>query len=358
MVGHIRRKGISTRNQSSSNRYLSGMKLLFIGGTGNISTSCSRLALEQGHELWLLHRPGRPGIPGAHDLPCDINDEAAAAAVLAPLEFDAVVQFIAFTPEHIERDIRLFKGKCAQYIFLSSASAYAKPNSFAPTTERTFLENPRWKYSRDKIAAENVLAEQGEGGLPYTIVRPSHTYDSVILIPIGGWTSFTAIDRMRRGLPVIVPGDGTTLWTITHAEDFASGLLGLCGNPGAMNEDFQITSDEALTWNEIYRQTAVAAGVPEPKLVHIASELLIAWQPDWEGSLLGDKSHTALFDNTKLRRVVPEYQPEIKFQDGVRRTMAWFDADPRRRQVSTEVNAEIDQILESYAKSWPDGKLS
>lgn len=333
------------------------MKILFIGGTGNISTACSKLALEQGHELWLLHRAGRPSITGAYDLPCDINDEAAVAVALAPHQFDVVVQFIAFKPEQIERDIRLFKGKCAQYIFVSSASAYAKPTSFTPTTERTRRENPRWQYSRDKIAAEKVLTEQGKDGLPYTIVRPSHTYDSVILIPIGGWQSFTAVDRMRRGLPVIVPGDGTTLWTITHAEDFAPGLLGLCGNDGAVNEDFQITSDEALTWNEIYRQTAAAAGVSEPKLVHIASELLIAWQPDWEGSLLGDKSHTALFDNAKLRRVVPEFQPKIKFHEGVRRTLAWFDAEPARRHVSAKANAEIDQILVAYAKAWPGGNL-
>ena len=239
------------------------MKLLFIGGTGNISTSCSKLALALGHELWLLHRPGRPGIEGAHDLACDINDEKAAAKVLAPHRFDVVVQFIAFKPNQVERDLRLLEGRCDQYIFLSSASAYAKPRGFAPTTERTPLENPRWQYSRDKIECERVLETKTPASMSYTIVRPSHTYDSVILLPIGGWQSFTAVDRMRRGLPVIVPGDGTTLWTITHAEDFAQGLLGLCGNPAARNEDFQITSDEALTWNEIYAQTAVAAGVSE-----------------------------------------------------------------------------------------------
>lgn len=333
------------------------MKILFIGGTGNISTSCSRLALELGHELWILHRPDRPGIPGAHDLACDINDEAATARALSPHRFDVVVQFIAFAPEDIERDLRLLAGKCDQYVFLSSASAYAKPRAFAPTTERTLLENPRWQYSRDKIACEKLLVDQGADGMPYTIVRPSHTYERVILLPIGGWQNFTAVDRMRRGLPVIVPGDGTSLWTITHSEDFAQGLLGLFGNPQAMNEDFQITSEEALTWNEIYMQTAAAAGVPNPKLVHIASELLIAWNPDWEGTLLGDKSHTALFDISKLRRVVPEYQPKVSFREGVRRTMAWFDADPSRRQLPPEEDAQIDEILSTYAKAWPEGKL-
>lgn len=338
------------------------MKLLFIGGTGNISTSCSKLALAQGHELWLMHRPGRPGIAGAHDLCCDINsdDEADILKKLRGHHFDVVVQFIGFTPADVERDIRLFTGRCDQYIFLSSASAYAKPTGYAPTTERTPLENPLWQYSRDKIAAEKLLEDQadGAGGLTYTIVRPSHTYDSVILIPIGGWTNFTAVDRMRRGLPVIVPGDGTTLWTITHAEDFAQGLLGLFKNTKAINEDFQITSDEALTWNEIYRLTAEAAGVPDPKLVHIASELLIAHNPDWEGSLLGDKSHTALFDNTKFKNAVPGYAAKIKFQDGVRRTMAWFDAEDSRRRLPKEADAQIHQILEAYARSWPNGKVA
>jgi nucleoside-diphosphate-sugar epimerase len=335
------------------------MKLLFIGGTGNISTSCSKLALAQGHELWLMHRPGRPGIDGAHDLCCDINN-AAEADILKKLRehhFDVVVQFIGFTPADVERDMRLFKGRCDQYIFLSSASAYAKPTRHEPTTERTPLENPLWQYSRDKIAAENVLTEQGQGGLPYTIVRPSHTYDSVILIPIGGWANFTAVDRMRRGLPVIVPGDGTTLWTITHAQDFAQGLIGLCGNPQAINEDFQITSDEALTWNEIYRLTAEAAGVPEPKLVHIASELLVAWNPDWEGSLLGDKSHTALFDNSKLKTAVPGYAAQIPFAEGIKKTIEWFDADPTRSAPSAETDEQIDKILAAYATAWPNGRV-
>jgi nucleoside-diphosphate-sugar epimerase len=336
------------------------MRLLFIGGTGNISTSCSKLALAQGHELWLMHRPGRPGIAGAHDLCCDINndDEADILQKLRGQHFDVVVQFIGFTPADVERDLRLFRGRCDQYIFLSSASAYAKPTGYAPTTERTPLENPRWQYSRDKIAAEQVLHDQADelNGVTYTIVRPSHTYDSVILVPIGGWTDFTAVDRMRRGLPVIVPGDGTTLWTITHAEDFAHGLAGLFKNVKAINEDFQITSDEALTWNEIYRLTAEAAGVPEPKLVHIASELLIAHNPDWEGTLLGDKSHTALFDNSKLKSVVPDFEAKIPFAEGIKQTIKWFDADLARSAPAAETNQQMDQILEAYAKAWPGGK--
>jgi nucleoside-diphosphate-sugar epimerase len=334
------------------------MKLLFVGGTGNISTSCSRLALQLGHELWLLHRPGRPGIAGARDLYCDINDEAAAQAALAPHRFDAVVQFIGFESAQIERDIRLLAGRCGQYVFLSSASAYAKPRSFAPTTERTPLENPRWQYSRNKIACEQTLRRAAApAGLPFTIVRPSHTYDTVILLPIGGWQDFTAVERMRRGQPVIVPGDGTSLWTITHAEDFAQGLLGLLGNAQALGEDFQITSDEALTWNELYVQTAAAAGVPAPQLVHIPSDLLVAWDPDLEGTLLGDKSHTAVFDNTKLRRAVPGFRPRIAYRDGIRRTLAWFDADASRRRLPPEEDAFIEKVLAAYARAWPEGKI-
>ena len=333
------------------------MKLLFVGGTGNISTSCSRLALQLGHELWLLHRPGRPGIAGAHDLHCDINDEAAAAAALAPHRFDAVVQFIAFEPVQIERDVRLFAGRCGQYVFISSASAYAKPRTFAPTTERTPLENPNWQYSRSKIAGEQVLRTVGPAAFPYTIIRPSLTYDTVIPLPIGGWTDFTTVDRMRRGLPVIVPGDGTSPWTITHAEDFAQGLLGLLGNVGALGEDFQITSDEALTWDELYTQTAAAAGAPPPILVHIASELLCAWRPDLIGTLLGDKAHTAVFDNAKLRRAVPGFRPRIAYRNGIGRTLDLFDAVPARRRLPAETAVGIEQLLATYAKAWPEGKL-
>ncbi len=333
------------------------MKILFIGGTGNISTSCSRLALALGHELWLLHRPGRPGIPGARDLPCDISDEGAAAAALAPHRFDAVVQFIAFEPAEVERDLRLFVGRCGQYVFISSASAYAKPRTFTPTTERTPLANPRWLYSRNKIACEQVLRGAGAGRLPYTIVRPSLTYDTVIPLPIGGWMDFTTVERLRRGQPVIVPGDGTSPWTITHAEDFAQGLLGLLGNALALDEDFQITSDEALTWDELYTQTAAAAGAAEPRFVHIASDLLVAWNPDLEGTLLGDKSHTAIFDNAKLRRAVPEFHPRIAYRDGIRRTLAWFDAEPARRRLPPESDAFIERLLAAYAKAWPEGRL-
>jgi nucleoside-diphosphate-sugar epimerase len=332
------------------------MKILFVGGTGNISTSCSKLALELGHELWLLHRPGRPGIAGARDLACDIQDEAAVNSVLEGHFFDAVVQFIAFEPTQIERDLRLFSGRCRQYVFISSASAYSKADNFSPITEATPLANPRWKYSRDKIACEEALLNNARAAeLHFTIVRPSHTYDTVILLPIGGWNNFTAIDRMRRGLPVIVPGDGTSLWTITHSQDFAQGLLSLLGNPLAYDEDFHITSDEALTWNEIYLQTAIAAGVPSPILVHIPSDLLIAWDPVLEGTLLGDKSHTTLFDNSKLRRIVPGFRPAVAYRDGVQRTLNWFDADATRRRLPSSENEFIELVLKAYRKSWPGG---
>lgn len=333
------------------------MKILFVGGTGIISTSCSRLALELGYDLWLLHRPGRPGIPGAHDLYCDIGDEAAAAAVLAPHRFDAVVQWVVFEPAQIERDVRLFAGRCGQYVFISSASAYAKPRAFKPTTERTPLENPRWQYSRNKIACEQVLRATDPERLRHTIVRPSHTYDRVIPLPIGAWREFTTVDRMRRGLPVIVPGDGTSLWTVTHSEDFAQGLIGLLGNPLALGEDFQITSDEALTMDELHVQTAGAAGAPPPKLVHIPSDLLAAWDPEYEGSLLGDKAHCAVFNNSKLRRAVPGFQPRVSYREGIRHAIEWFDAEPGRKLLPPETDAEIEKLLTAYAKAWPDGKI-
>jgi nucleoside-diphosphate-sugar epimerase len=228
--------------------------------------------------------------------------------------------------------------------------------SFAPITEATPLANPHWKYSREKIACEETLRKQARAaGIQFTIVRPSHTYDTVILLPIGGWNNFTAIDRIRRGLPVIVPGDGTSLWTITHSEDFAFGLLGLLGNPLAYDEDFHITSDEALTWNELYLQTAEAAGVPSPVLVHIPSDLLVAWDPALEGTLLGDKSHTTVFDSSKLRSAVPGYRPTVAYRDGVQRTLNWFDADTTRRRLPPSENDFIEMVLKAYSKSWPRG---
>ncbi|MDX9865628.1 MAG: SDR family oxidoreductase, partial [Anaerolineaceae bacterium] len=280
------------------------MKVLFIGGTGLISTACSKLAVEKGIQLTLLNRgtSTRPTAPGAKLLHADIHDPASLHAVLAGQDFDAVVDWIAFTPQDIQRDIDLFTGETGQFVFISSASAYQTPASNLPIRESTLLENPFWAYSRNKIACEELLVQEyRKSKFPFTIVRPSHTYDQTS-VPVEG--GYTVIDRMLKGKPVIVHGDGTSIWTLTHNTDFAKGLVGLLGNPRARGETFHITSDEWLTWNQIYQTLAEAAGV-SPELVHIPSDLIAAYDATIGDSLLGDKSHCAIFDNSKIKQVVP-----------------------------------------------------
>jgi nucleoside-diphosphate-sugar epimerase len=329
------------------------MNLLFIGGTGNISTACTQLALSRGHRVTLLNRSRRETVPGTESLTVDINDQAAAEAALAKFHWDAVVDFIAFTADDTERRIALFRSKVGQYFFLSSASAYQKPVTKIPITESTPLVNPFWQYSRDKIAAEErLLRALRDEAFPAVIIRPSLTYgDTVVPLAINSWEkSYTAVDRMRRGVPVIVPGDGLTLWTITHNSDFAKGLVGLFGQDRAIGHAFHITSDEALTWNQFYLATAQAAGVAMPKLVHIASDFITACVPAMTGTLLGDKSYTALFDNSKIRSFVPEFQATTRYADGIARTIAWFDADPNRRQIDATVNENNDRLIAAYER--------
>lgn len=328
------------------------MKVLFIGGTGTISSAVTQLAAARGIELTLLRRGLREAeVPaGVRTIVADIADEAQAAQALAGEAFDAVVDWIAFTPDQIERDIRLFRDRTEQYVFISSASAYQKPVGHYLITESTPLANPYWQYSRDKIACEErLLRAYREDGFPVTIVRPSHTYgDSQVVLALNSWVhSYTALDRMRRGQKLIVPGDGTSLWVLTHNSDFAVGFVGLLGHRQALGHAFHITSDEVLTWNQIYAITAEAAGV-EPKLVHIPSDFLGTCVPDYVGSLTGDKSCSVVFDNTKIRRFVPDYNPRIPFALGVRRTVAWFDADARRRQVDAAANATWDKLIAAY----------
>jgi nucleoside-diphosphate-sugar epimerase len=274
------------------------MRVLFIGGTGIISAACTRLAAERGIDLTLLTRGRRPAEPGVRTLTADI-DEPAAADALAARSFDVVVDWIAFTPAHVERDLRLFGGRAGQYIFISSASAYQKPASDYLMTESTPLANPFWEYSRNKIACEErLLRAYREEGFPVTIVRPSLTYgETQIPLAVNSWEkSYTVVDRMRRGQKVIVPGDGTSLWVITHNSDLAKGLVGLLGHPRAIGHAFHITSDEVMTWDQFYRITAEAAGV-EPRLVHIASDFIAACLPEKLGSLIGDKAASTVFDN-------------------------------------------------------------
>jgi nucleoside-diphosphate-sugar epimerase len=320
------------------------MKVLFIGGTGIISSACSRLALERGIELTLLCRGKSPReLPaGAKVLTCDIHDEAATAAALAGKHYDAVVDWIAFVPEHIERDLRLFSGKTDQFFFISSASAYQTPPLRLPITESTLLANPVWQYSRNKIACEERLVRAfREEGFPYTIIRPSHTYDKTLLPGHGGWS---VVDRMRRGLPVVVHGDGTSLWVLTHHADFAKGLVGLLGNVTAVGEAFHITSDELLTWDRIMLLVGRAAGV-QPKLVHVPSEVIARHDREWGDSLLGDKTHSVIFDNSKLRTFVPDYAATIPFARGAQEIIAWYDADPSRKVVDPTFNALQDKLI-------------
>ena len=287
------------------------MKVLFIGGTGIISTACTKLAAQRGMEVTLLTRGRHTGpVPtGVTVLNLDVQDKAAAARALAGKSFDAVVEWIAFTPAEIERDIRLFRDRTRQFVFISSASAYQRPVGHYLITESTPLANPFWQYSRDKIACEERLMKAyRENGFPITIVRPSLTYgDTQIVLAVNSWQkSFTAIDRMRSGKKLIVPGDGSSLWCITHNSDFAQGLVGLLGHPQAIGHAFHITCDEVMTWDQFYRITAQAAGV-EPQLVHIASDFLTACMPDELGSLTGDKSSSVVFDNSKIKRFVPGF---------------------------------------------------
>jgi len=328
------------------------MKVLFIGGTGIISTASTRLAAEQGIDLTLLRR-------GEHtsDLPrnvstitADITDEAAVVEALGKECFDAVVDWVAFTAADVERDIRLFRGRTNQFIFISSASAYQKPVGHYLITESTPLANPYWQYSRDKIACEERLMKAyREEGFPITIVRPSLTYgDTQIVLAVNSWLKpWTAVDRMRRGKKVIVPGDGSSLWVSTHNSDFAQGLVGLLGHQQAIGHAFHITSDEVLTWDQLYRITAQAAGV-EAQIVHIASDYVGACLPDEVGGLTGDKAVSVVFDNSKIKRFVPGYCAKVPFAQGIQRTIDWFDADSRRKQVDEDANASWDKLIDAY----------
>jgi len=320
------------------------MRVLFIGGTGIISSACSELALQHGIDLYLLNRgqSSRPAPPGAKILQGDIRQPASANSALGDLTFDCVVNWIAFTPDQVQNDLDLFSHRTHQYIFISSASAYQKPPTFLPIQESTPLHNPFWKYSRDKAACEALLDQaRQKDGFPYTIVRPSHTYDRTLLPFHGGYTT---VARMRAGKPVVVHGDGTSLWTMTHHRDFAVGLVGLLGNPHAIGQSFHITSDEWLSWNQIYQIIARAAGV-EPHLVHVPSELIAAYDPVWGSSLLGDKAHSMVFDNSKIRRLVPQFQPAIPFWQGAEEIIAWYNADVSRQVVEPFIDELQDRLV-------------
>jgi len=330
------------------------MRVLFIGGTGFISTAVSRQAIARGFDLYLLNRGQRSAdLAGSHPLTADIHKSQAVRGALQDLDFDVVVDWIAYAPEDIERDLALFRGRIKQYVFISSASAYQKPPAHYRITESTPLHNPYWDYSRNKIACEERLMQAyREEGFPVTIVRPSLTYDPNFPIALGGWGCYTLADRLMRGRPIIVHGDGSSLWVVTHAEDFGRGFLGLLGNGRALGHAFHITSDEVLTWDQIYQTIAEALGV-EAKIVHIPSDFIARVAPHRAGSLLGDKTWSVVFDNSKIKAFVPSFQATIPFRDGIRRTLAWFAADEGRRRIDEGVNMEMDRILKVYAGGLP-----
>jgi nucleoside-diphosphate-sugar epimerase len=329
------------------------MKALFIGGTGVISSACSQLAIENGIDLYLLNRglSMRPAPKGAKVLLADIRDLSSVESVIGSKNFDVVVDWVAYTPQHIETDLKLFSGHVGQYVFISSASAYQTPPLTLPVTESTPLFNPFWEYSRNKIACEDCLMKAyREQGFPATIVRPSHTYDSTLLPMHGG---YTVVNRMRIGKPVVVHGDGTSLWVLTHHRDFAKGFLGLLGNPHAIGDTFHITSDEILTWNQIFKTIARAASV-EARIVHIPSDFIVRFDPRWGSSLLGDKSHSMIFDNSKIKRLVPDYVARIPFARGAEEIIAWYDEDPTRQEINQELDELMDRIIAVYQRAWMD----
>jgi nucleoside-diphosphate-sugar epimerase len=336
------------------------MRFLFIGGTGLISTACVELALAQGHEVWMLNRGLTSPLPvpdGVRRLTADARDPAALAGAVRGLSFDSVVQWIGFTPEQIVPDLEVFGSRgldVGQYVYISSASAYQKPPGHYLVTEETPLENPFWQYSRDKIASERLLLEAHDAtGFPVTVVRPSFTYGlTQIPVSVNSWQRpYTLIARMRRGAPILVPGDGTSLWTLTHNRDFAVGLIGLLGNPAAIGQAVHITSDEVLTWNQIYAAVAAAAGV-ELRALHVPSDALIAAHPDeYEGGLWGDKAHSIVFDNAKIRSLVPGFAPSIPFAEGIKDVVAWFDGHPEHQAIDAEADALWDRVAAVYTEA-------
>jgi nucleoside-diphosphate-sugar epimerase len=329
------------------------LKVLFIGGTGVISSACVREALGGGHdiELFVLNRgqsATRALPPGVRELRGDARDPASVRKALGDLDFDSVVDFVAFTPGHVRADLDLIRGRTAQYVFISTASAYQTPPSRLPVTESTPLRNPYWQYSRDKIACEDLLvAEYRDGGFPATIVRPSHTYDATKTVLSGGWTS---LNRMLAGKPVIVHGDGTSLWTVTHNTDFARAFVPLLANPRTLGEAFHITSDDVLTWDQIAHALGAALGV-SPRIVHVPSDVIAAHDPEWGAGLLGDKTHSMVFDNAKVKSVVPGWRAVVPFERGAREIAAWYTADPSRQVVDEKLDALMDKLAADFAVS-------
>ncbi len=332
---------------------MSKLRVLFIGGTGVISSACARQAVADGIDLYVLNRgrsTTRPLPAGVRELRADVRSPRTVRDVLKDLDFDSVVDWVAFTTEHVRTDIDLFRDRTGQYVFISTASAYQKPPARLPITESTPLKNPFWQYSRDKIACEDLLVSQyREQDFPVTIVRPSHTYDATKTVLSGGWT---ALARMLAGRPVIVHGDGTSLWTVTHATDFARGFVPLLGHPRTLGEAFHITSDDVLTWDQIAHSLAAALGAgAAAKVVHVPSDAIAAADKEWGASLLGDKAHSMVFDNSKLRSVVPGWRAVVPFEAGAREIATWYLASPARQVIDERLDALMDKLAGSPGRT-------
>lgn len=327
------------------------MKVLFIGGTGVISSACSEECLRLGHELYLLNRGKslRPPATGARLIRADISDMDGVNRALQSLRFDLIVDWIAYEPSHIKRDFALFKDKTDQYVFISSASAYQKPPR-VPVRESDPIGNPYWTYSQNKALCEQALDElYRKEGFPITIVRPSHTYDRT-KIPLHG--GFTTLYRLLSHKKVIIHGDGTSLWTLTHHRDFARGFCALLGRTEAIGQAFHITSDEALTWDEICHTMARAANV-EAQIIHLPSDFIARYDREWGEGLLGDKAWTFVPDNSKIKELVPSFQSTIPFKQGATEIVDWYLADPARQVVNRELDRRMDEMIERYESVLP-----
>lgn len=326
------------------------MKVLFIGGTGTISQAVSELAVKKGIDLYLFNRGNNNQLAPAEAkiIEGNIRNQEEAKEKLKDYNFDAVVDWVAFTPEHIRNDIEIFRGKTDQFIFISSASAYQKPQTSYLIDESTPLANPYWEYSQNKIACENILmAEYRKHDFPITIVRPSHTYGktSIPAALNSSQAPWSLVDRMRRGKKILVHGDGSSLWTMTHNSDFAQAFVGLLSNMQAVGHAFQITSDETLNWNQIFREIARAAGVDKLELVHVASEKIAEYDEKYRGSLLGDKAVSVVFDNSKIKRFVPGFKATVPFAEGIRKSVEWYDGHPEAQKIDQEWNILMDKII-------------
>jgi nucleoside-diphosphate-sugar epimerase len=321
------------------------MNVLFIGGTGIISTHCVELALERGWDVTLLNRGlSRPAPDGCRQILADIRNPAQSAEALGSESFDAVIDWVTFLPEHVETDIELFRDRTGQLVLISTASAYQTPPRKLPITEETPLENPFWAYSRDKIACEQRLFDEMAQGFPATIVRPSHTYGRN-KFPFNG--GYTYLNRIREGKPIVLPGDGTSVWTMTHARDFAVGLLGLLGKKEALGEAFHITSDEWLTWNRIFEDLGRHLG-REPVIAHLPSSAVMQADEELGAGFWGDKAHSMIFDNSKLKSVVPEFEAAIPFATGSKDIIDWYEEDASRCEVDAGADALQDRLAEAY----------